>query len=205
MAEQAEPLAPALLLLLAVSMDYATPRLLSASALYAAAILMAAPLLSLRGTILTGVSALVLDWAMFWYFGYSRSAIAFSELAMVATVAGVGVFLNRLLYHRKMQLQSVRGIAAAVQRAVLPGPPERIGPLRFAARYEAAQADAQIGGDLYAVLDSPYGVRCLIGDVRGKGMDGVGNLCIGAENDPRYDARRLVELLIAGLRRPDRP
>ncbi|MFF3611465.1 TetR/AcrR family transcriptional regulator [Streptomyces sp. NPDC002580] len=32
-------------------------------------------------------------------------------------------------------------------------------------------------------------------------MRGVGNLCIGAENDPRYDARRLVELLVAGLRR----
>ncbi|MFD7706415.1 TetR/AcrR family transcriptional regulator [Streptomyces sp. NPDC059785] len=31
-------------------------------------------------------------------------------------------------------------------------------------------------------------------------MRGVGNLCIGAENDPGYDARRLVELLIAGLR-----
>ena len=33
-------------------------------------------------------------------------------------------------------------------------------------------------------------------------MRGIGNLCIGADNDPRYDARRLVELLIAGLRRP---
>jgi AcrR family transcriptional regulator len=33
-------------------------------------------------------------------------------------------------------------------------------------------------------------------------MRGVGNLCIGAESDPRYDARRLVELLVAGLRRP---
>ncbi|WP_018223542.1 TetR/AcrR family transcriptional regulator [Salinispora pacifica] len=31
-------------------------------------------------------------------------------------------------------------------------------------------------------------------------MRGVGNLCIGAGRDPRYDARRLVELLIAGLR-----
>ncbi|QWF77385.1 TetR/AcrR family transcriptional regulator [Amycolatopsis sp. CA-230715] len=31
-------------------------------------------------------------------------------------------------------------------------------------------------------------------------MRGVGNLCIGAEHDSRYDARRLVELLIAGLR-----
>ncbi|WP_336216218.1 TetR/AcrR family transcriptional regulator [Nonomuraea sp. LPB2021202275-12-8] len=33
-------------------------------------------------------------------------------------------------------------------------------------------------------------------------MRGVGNLCIGADNDPRYDARRLVGLLIAGLRQP---
>ncbi|WP_393087295.1 TetR/AcrR family transcriptional regulator [Streptomyces sp. LN704] len=32
-------------------------------------------------------------------------------------------------------------------------------------------------------------------------MRGVGNLCIGADADPRYDARRLVELLIAGLGR----
>ena len=34
-------------------------------------------------------------------------------------------------------------------------------------------------------------------------MRGVGNLCIGADSDPRYDARRLVELLVAGLRRLD--
>ncbi|MER7773911.1 TetR/AcrR family transcriptional regulator [Streptomyces sp. NPDC096191] len=34
-------------------------------------------------------------------------------------------------------------------------------------------------------------------------MRGVGNLCIGAENDPRYDARQLVGLLIRGLRGRD--
>ncbi|MDH2391445.1 TetR/AcrR family transcriptional regulator [Streptomyces sp. HNM0663] len=34
-------------------------------------------------------------------------------------------------------------------------------------------------------------------------MRGIGNLCIGAESDARYDARRLVALLVAGLRRPD--
>ncbi|WP_078509949.1 TetR/AcrR family transcriptional regulator [Streptomyces sp. Tu 6176] len=31
-------------------------------------------------------------------------------------------------------------------------------------------------------------------------MRGVGNLCIGAENDPEYDARRLAQRLVAGLR-----
>jgi AcrR family transcriptional regulator len=33
-------------------------------------------------------------------------------------------------------------------------------------------------------------------------MHGIGNLCIGADSDPHYDARRLVGLLIAGLRLP---
>ena len=32
-------------------------------------------------------------------------------------------------------------------------------------------------------------------------MYGVGNLCVGMGTDPRYDVRRLVALLIAGLRR----
>ncbi|MFE8952574.1 TetR/AcrR family transcriptional regulator [Streptomyces althioticus] len=34
-------------------------------------------------------------------------------------------------------------------------------------------------------------------------MRGVGNLCIGAETDPDYDARRLAAVLVDGLRRPD--
>ncbi|KIZ16390.1 TetR/AcrR family transcriptional regulator [Streptomyces natalensis] len=33
-------------------------------------------------------------------------------------------------------------------------------------------------------------------------MRGIGNLCIGAESDPHYDARPLVALLVAGLRQP---
>lgn len=34
-------------------------------------------------------------------------------------------------------------------------------------------------------------------------MRGIGGLCIGAGNDPRYDARLMVDLLLAGLRRPE--
>ena len=32
-------------------------------------------------------------------------------------------------------------------------------------------------------------------------LRGVGNLCIGAEHNPSYDARGMVDLLVAGLRR----
>jgi hypothetical protein len=34
-------------------------------------------------------------------------------------------------------------------------------------------------------------------------MRGVGNLCVGAEGDDRYDALRLVDVLVAGLRLPN--
>ncbi|MFF3413668.1 PP2C family protein-serine/threonine phosphatase [Streptomyces sp. NPDC002698] len=166
-------LLPAVLLLAAVVIDFVTPPTVSAAALYAAAILTSAALLSLSGTVITGAVAFLLDLAMFGYFGFHGTATQFSELSMIATVTVIAVFLNRLLYHLHTQLRSARDIAAAVQRAVLRDPPEASGPLRFAARYQAAQADAQIGGDLYAVVETPFGVRCLIGDVRGKGLKAV--------------------------------
>lgn len=33
-------------------------------------------------------------------------------------------------------------------------------------------------------------------------MRGIGNLCIGRDTDPNYDPRRLIELLLRGLRQP---
>ncbi|MEV6598440.1 TetR/AcrR family transcriptional regulator [Actinoplanes sp. NPDC051346] len=33
-------------------------------------------------------------------------------------------------------------------------------------------------------------------------MRGIGNLCIGRDSDPRYDPRRLIEVLLQGLQRP---
>ena len=49
---------------------------------------------------------------------------------------------------------------------------------------EAAAAAGEISPDVEA-----YGL-----------MRGVGNICIGADTDPDYDARRMVQLVIAGLR-----
>ncbi|HET6501507.1 MAG TPA: TetR/AcrR family transcriptional regulator [Amycolatopsis sp.] len=33
-------------------------------------------------------------------------------------------------------------------------------------------------------------------------MRGIGSLCVGAEDNPRYDARLMVNVLVAGLRKP---
>ncbi|MFC5021893.1 PP2C family protein-serine/threonine phosphatase, partial [Streptomyces coeruleoprunus] len=95
------------------------------------------------------------------------------ETVTVATVAAFAVLINQVVRRSGERLASARVIAETAQRAVLPTPAERIGGLRVAARYEAAQADAFIGGDLFAVQDTPQGVRLVVGDVRGKGMGAV--------------------------------
>jgi serine phosphatase RsbU (regulator of sigma subunit) len=45
--------------------------------------------------------------------------------------------------------------------------------VRAAVHYAAAAAHARIGGDLYEVVQTRFGVRAVIGDVRGKGLAAV--------------------------------
>lgn len=78
---------------------------------------------------------------------------------------------------------------------------------------EALQSDAAAFQTLHAyfldclvpvcdrLLDAAVAAGEIRPDLDAYGLlRGVGNLCIGAANDPRYDARRLVQLLVAGLR-----
>ncbi|MFF3560699.1 PP2C family protein-serine/threonine phosphatase [Streptomyces sp. NPDC002574] len=166
-------LLPVVLLVGGFLVDYLTPAEFSGTAFYSVAPMIAAPLMSLRGTCLIGIGAIAADAGILNHFGYINGAGGISELLSITAVAAVAVFINRVLHVREVRLRSARGIAAAVQRAVLPEPPERVGPFRIAARYEAAEQDADIGGDLYAVQETPFGLRCVIGDVRGKGMEAV--------------------------------
>ncbi|MEV4442729.1 PP2C family protein-serine/threonine phosphatase [Streptomyces sp. NPDC049577] len=166
-------LLPALLLVVGAFLDYSTSPHFSAEAFYTAAPMTAAALLSLRATILAGIGACVADAALLTHFGFIGDSGGRSELAAVATVSALAVVVNRLIHYSDVRLQSARRIAVALQRALLPELPPSIGPLRIAVRYQSAVKDAQIGGDLYGVQDTPYGVRCVIGDVRGKGLGAV--------------------------------
>ena len=50
------------------------------------------------------------------------------------------------------------------------------------------------------LLDAEVAAGRMRGDVRPlELMRAVGNLCIGAESDTEYDARRMIEVLLAGL------
>ncbi|MEV5849230.1 PP2C family protein-serine/threonine phosphatase [Streptomyces sp. NPDC051985] len=169
---------PALLIVAGVCYDFLTPVAFTAVPFFTAAPLIAAPLSALRTTVLTGVAAFLATYAVHARFGFFPDADALTEILTVATVAVLAVGINRIVRIGDQRLASAREIAEAAQRAVLPEPAERIGGFEIAARYEAAHEGAFIGGDLYAVQDTPYGVRLVVGDVRGKGMGAVAAVAV---------------------------
>ncbi|MFD7979195.1 PP2C family protein-serine/threonine phosphatase [Streptomyces sp. NPDC059071] len=164
---------PPLLILGGVAYDLATPPTYTAAPLYSAAPLIAAPFFSMLTTLLTGLAAVLASIGLHLYNGTADTIPALTEVLTVVTVSALAVLINRVVRRSGKRLASARVIAETAQKAVLPTPPERIGGLQIAARYEAAQADAFIGGDLFAVQDTPHGVRLVVGDVRGKGLDAV--------------------------------
>ena len=64
-------------------------------------------------------------------------------------------------------------VAEAAQRALLRPLPRQVGPLELKVVYLAAAAEARVGGDLYEVTRTQFGIRLIVGDVRGKGLDAV--------------------------------
>lgn len=95
------------------------------------------------------------------------------EIGVVAVAGALAVGLTSQRQQAQRSLTSMRRIAEAVQQALIPPVPETLGPVRLAARYESSVADALVGGDFYEAVDTPYGVRAIIGDVCGKGLPAV--------------------------------
>ncbi|MFE7044431.1 PP2C family protein-serine/threonine phosphatase [Streptomyces atratus] len=90
-------------------------------------------------------------------------------------------------------------MAEAAQHVLLWPLPDRIGPLRIACLYLAAEDEAQIGGDLYATTRIDGGTRVLIGDVRGKGLAAIGEaaLLLGAFREAAHQHTGLPALAAA--------
>src|SRR5260370_1038404 len=63
--------------------------------------------------------------------------------------------------------------AGGVEGALPPPLPRRVGPLELEVVYLAAAAEARVGGDLYEVARTQFGIRLIVGDARGKGLDAV--------------------------------
>lgn len=204
--------APWVLLLVGLVYDFTTPEEFIALPVFVAAPVIAAPFYAPRPVMVVAVIALAaialhyLQWGGFGVRGVTALLTGF-------LVALVAMLTNRVVIRGNVLLASARRIAAAAQRAVLPEPRRHLAGLDVAARYEAAQAGAFIGGDFYAVQDTPHGVRLLVGDVRGKGMGAVAAVSVvigafreAAEQETALEgvAQRLDHALVReGVLRPE--
>jgi len=99
---------------------------------------------------------------------------------------------------REHRLQRLSVISEAAQRAVLRTLPTAVGCVGLAARYESAFEDAAIGGDLYEVTETPHGVRIVMGDVRGKGLEAVqlAASVLGAFRQAAFSTVELVDVAV---------
>ncbi|WP_234328379.1 MULTISPECIES: PP2C family protein-serine/threonine phosphatase [unclassified Streptomyces] len=93
-----------------------------------------------------------------------------AALTVLATVTVLSTSLCVVRQRIESRFRRVQAVAEAVQLALLRPLPARIGPLRLAGFYRAADDEALIGGDLYSVRPTPFGIRVIVGDVKGKGI-----------------------------------
>lgn len=148
----------------------------------------------LARTTVVGVIALALCVALGLYndiLWTPRTNITMAAILGV-TVASVLASAGRLRHER--QLADVRSVAEAAQRVLLRPVPRRAGPgIGVAVSYTSATAEARIGGDLYEVVTTPHGVRIIVGDVQGKGLEAVETAAVvlGAFREAAHDEAKL--------------
>ncbi|MEV5200367.1 PP2C family protein-serine/threonine phosphatase [Streptomyces sp. NPDC053720] len=96
------------------------------------------------------------------------------QIIALVLISVIVTFFAHLRVRNERAVTQLRSVAEAAQRVVLRPLPARSGPLRISSVYLAAEAEAQIGGDLYAAARTMGGTRLIIGDVRGKGLAAIG-------------------------------
>jgi sigma-B regulation protein RsbU (phosphoserine phosphatase) len=92
---------------------------------------------------------------------------------VVATGGVFCVVIAERRSEREQTLLRVTRVAEVAQRAILRPVPARVGRVAFAVRYLSAAEEAVVGGDFYDVAVTQRGVRLVVGDVKGKGLEAV--------------------------------
>jgi serine phosphatase RsbU (regulator of sigma subunit) len=156
---------------LIAGLAFSTPREIAFSRLLPAAPALAAAMWPVLPTVALGAFCLLIMIGL--SFVYSDLGTPYTAAAIVA-VTLAAAYASHLRLQREETLFQVRLVADAAQKVLLRPLPHRIQDVDIESLYLAAQEQARIGGDFYEAADTPYGVRLLIGDVRGKGLSAVG-------------------------------
>jgi sigma-B regulation protein RsbU (phosphoserine phosphatase) len=118
------------------------------------------------------------------------------QYLVVAIAAAFCTLIAARRTQRERELVRMTWVAEVAQRAILRPIPARVGGVLFAARYLSATHEALIGGDFYDVAASPHGLRVVVGDVKGKGIDAVrlASLVLGTFREAAFSREDLADL-----------
>jgi serine phosphatase RsbU (regulator of sigma subunit) len=129
---------------------------------------------SLRSTIFYAVlctaSFLLLDTTL----APAADGNDWAGLLVVALGGGIAVPTAVLRTRLQDRVARLGDVVQEVQRAILPPAPPVVGGIGVDRCYQAAERDAEVGGDVYDTIATPYGTRAFIADVQGKGLTAVG-------------------------------
>jgi stage II sporulation SpoE-like protein len=147
--------------------------------LYTGPVLTATPALAAvtmgpKGTVSAAALALAVSVTTATYNQAWGTQLVYTNILAIVLVSVASVVTSRAIAMRRgIELDQVRRIAVAAQEVILRPVPARLGPVRAASLGLAAGTGAQVGGDLYEAIQTRYGIRMIVGDVRGKGLSAV--------------------------------
>lgn len=186
-------LSPLLLTLLLAVLAVLTPPEVPITRLLPAAPALAAALWRVGPTLVLGLVCL-LGVAVYSVMSSDHSTLFTAGAIGAVTVAAA--YASHLRLQREHTLTEVRAVADTTQKVLLRPIPRRVGPLEIESLYLAATPHARVGGDFYALADTRYGIRLVIGDVRGKGLPAlaVAAAVLGSFREAAYEATDLTQL-----------
>jgi hypothetical protein len=135
--------------------------------------LLAAASLDAQHTTIIGLYALGLAVLLGIPDGIVGTTDHLLDCLVVATGGGLGAWLAHRRTQQEQLLLRVSRIAEVAQQTILRPIPPRMGRVALAVRYLSATQDALVGGDFYEVAVTRHGLRVLVGDVKGKGLEAV--------------------------------
>ena len=156
-----------------VVIDALLPSAIVVAGAFGMAAIVASVLVSARLTALVACAAVVLAGLAGLWDANLGTVEWWVRLALTVVIGAFAVVLAEIRSRREARLRHMTDIAETAQRALLRQAPSLIGSLGFATRYRSATKEALVGGDLYDVADTETGVRVIVGDVRGKGLEAV--------------------------------
>lgn len=162
----------------------------------AVAPLMAATMCSPLRTGIISVVTLVVGLSLLATQGNPEPLTIAVRAGVMVVAAVLAPVLAMARTRRERRIRDLTEVAEAAQYAVLTPIPPVAGPARLASAYQSASREALIGGDLYGVVETPRGLRLMIGDVRGKGIDAVqiAAVTLAAFRDGTHILSSLMEL-----------